>query len=117
MCDHIFDALLKNNYIKLLDHHVMPSLQDLKERIYCKWHNSFDHCTTDYNTFRQKIQSAINEGRLNFATLGMSHAKDDRFGKTNRSRWSNKKWSSAQVGGSSIRSKYGCRSLEVKKRA
>ena len=36
MCDHIFDNLLKNGYIKLLDHYVMPSLPDLKERIYCK---------------------------------------------------------------------------------
>jgi hypothetical protein len=91
--------LLKNGYIKLL---VMPSLQDLKERVYCKWHNSFDHCTSDCNTFRHKIQSAINEGQLNFATPVMSHAKDDRFGKTNRSRWPNKK-SLAQTRGSSIR--------------
>uniref|UniRef100_A0A0E0IAQ3 Uncharacterized protein n=1 Tax=Oryza nivara TaxID=4536 RepID=A0A0E0IAQ3_ORYNI len=54
------------------------------------------------NISDQKIQSAINEGRLNFATPVMSHAKDDRFGKTNRSRWPNKK-SLAQTRGSSIR--------------
>ncbi len=80
----------------------MPSLPDLEERIHCKWHNSFDHCTSDCNIFRQKIQSAIDEGRLHFATPRKSYAKDDRFDKRNRSRWSRKK-SSAQAGGSSTR--------------
>jgi hypothetical protein len=101
MCDHIFDALLENNYIKLLGHHVTPSLQDLKERIYCKRHNSFDHCTRDFNIFCQKKQSAINEGRLHFATPRKSHTKDNSFDKRNRSRWSSRKKSSAQAGGSS----------------
>jgi hypothetical protein len=95
--------LLKNDYIKLHDHYVMPSLPDLKEQIYCKWHNSFDHCTSDYNIFRQKIQSANNEGRLHFATPRKSYAKDNRFDKRNRSRWSSRQKSSAWVGGSSIR--------------
>ena len=101
MCDHIFEDLLKKYYIKLLDHYVMPSLLDLEERIYCKWHNSFEHCTSDCNIFRQKIQSAIIEGRLCFATPRKSYAKDDRFDKRNWSRWSSRKKSSAQVGGSS----------------
>uniref|UniRef100_A0A0E0D2M1 Uncharacterized protein n=1 Tax=Oryza meridionalis TaxID=40149 RepID=A0A0E0D2M1_9ORYZ len=44
----------------------------------------------------QKIQSAINEGRLCFATPRKSYAKDDRFDKRNQSRWSSRKKSSVQ---------------------
>ena len=36
MCDQIFDLLLKNNYITILDHHVKPSIQG---RMYCKLHH------------------------------------------------------------------------------
>ncbi len=103
MCDHIFDALLKNDYIRLFDHYAMPSFPDLKEQIYCEWHNSFDHCTSDCNIFCQRIQSTINEGRLQFATPRKSHAKYDRFDKRNQSRWSSMKKYSAQSGGSSTR--------------
>uniref|UniRef100_A0A0E0E2E5 Uncharacterized protein n=1 Tax=Oryza meridionalis TaxID=40149 RepID=A0A0E0E2E5_9ORYZ len=51
----------------------------------------------------QKIQSAINEGRLHFATPGNLRAKDDLFDKRNRSRWSSRKKSSVQTGGSLTR--------------
>ncbi|EEE70280.1 hypothetical protein OsJ_30435 [Oryza sativa Japonica Group] len=55
------------------------------------------------NISNQRIQSTINEGRLQFATPRKSHAKDDRFDKRNQSRWSSMKKSSAQSGGSSTR--------------
>uniref|UniRef100_A0A0E0QVK5 Uncharacterized protein n=1 Tax=Oryza rufipogon TaxID=4529 RepID=A0A0E0QVK5_ORYRU len=55
------------------------------------------------NTSDKKIQSANNEGRLHFATPRKSYAKDNRFDKRNRSRWSSRQKSSAWVGGSSIR--------------
>ena len=38
MCDQIFDLLLKNYYIRILDHHVKQSIQG---RMYCKLHGSF----------------------------------------------------------------------------
>ena len=61
-CDRIFDELNKLGHIKLS--HVIPSLEELKQRAYCKWHNSFSDSTNDCNVFRRQIQSAVNEGRL-----------------------------------------------------
>jgi hypothetical protein len=66
-CDHVFDILLKNNFIRIIDHNVLPSIQNLEELTYCKWHNSFDHNTCDCNMFRHVIQSAIDKGRLKFS--------------------------------------------------
>jgi hypothetical protein len=65
-CDHVFDILLKNNFIRIIDHNVLPSIQNLEELIYCKWHNSFDHNTCDCNMFRRVIQLTIDKGRLKF---------------------------------------------------
>jgi hypothetical protein len=67
LCDNLFDILLENNFIKLFDHKVSPSPLELKDKKYCKWHNSFNHNTSDCNIFRQFIQSAIDSGRLRFA--------------------------------------------------
>jgi hypothetical protein len=44
----------------------LPSIQNLEELIYCKWHNSFDYNTSTCNMFHQVIQSAIDKGRLRF---------------------------------------------------
>jgi hypothetical protein len=63
-CDKIFDELLKNGNIKI--DYTVPPADELKRRLYCKWHNSFFHATNDCNVFRRQIQSAINEGRLKF---------------------------------------------------
>jgi hypothetical protein len=62
--DKIFVELLKHGNIKLP--HIIPLVEELKGRIYCKWHGSFLHNTNDCVVFRQQIQSAINEGRLRF---------------------------------------------------
>jgi hypothetical protein len=40
LCNELFDILL--NFIKLFDHKVIPSPLELKEKKYCKCHNSFD---------------------------------------------------------------------------
>jgi hypothetical protein len=66
-CDHVFDIFLKNNFIRIIDHNVLPSIQNLEEITYCKWHNSFDHNTYDCNMFRHVIQSGIDKGRLKFS--------------------------------------------------
>jgi hypothetical protein len=50
-CDKIFDELLKNGNIKI--NHIVPSVDELKRRAYCKWHNSFSHSTNDCNVFRR----------------------------------------------------------------
>jgi hypothetical protein len=55
-CDKIFDELLKNGNIKI--NHTVPSVDELKRRAYCKWHNSFSHATNDCNVFRRQIQES-----------------------------------------------------------
>ena len=49
MFDQLFDLLLKNNYIRILDHHVNPSIQG---RMYCRLH-SFKHNFEDCNMFHK----------------------------------------------------------------
>jgi hypothetical protein len=71
-CDHIFDEFLKSGNIKLT--HTIPPLEELKIRAYCKLHNSFSHVINDCNVFRQQVQSAINEGRLNFHEMQLDKA-------------------------------------------
>ena len=59
-CDRIFDELLRLVHIKIT--HVIPPLEELKRRAYCKFHNSHSHATNDCNVFRRQVQSAMNEG-------------------------------------------------------
>jgi hypothetical protein len=54
-CDKIFDELFKHGNIKLS--HVIPLVEQLKGRVYCKWHGSFLHNTNDCAVFRRQIQS------------------------------------------------------------
>jgi hypothetical protein len=63
-CEKIFDELLKHGNIKLL--HIIPLVEELKGRVYYKWHGYFRHNANDCVVFRQQIQPAINEGRLRF---------------------------------------------------
>ena len=66
-CDHIFDIILKNNFIRIIDHNALPSIQNLEELTYCKWHDSFDHNTCNCNIFCRVIQSVIDKRRLRFS--------------------------------------------------
>jgi hypothetical protein len=61
-CDKIFDELLGIEKIKLS--RTIPSIEELRKRAYCKWHNSHSHATYDCNVFQRQIQLAINEGQL-----------------------------------------------------
>ena len=70
MCDKIFDLLLRNNYIRILDHHVEPSVQG---RMYCKLHDSSKHNFEDCNMFRQIVKPAIDKGRLKFVETPRDH--------------------------------------------
>jgi hypothetical protein len=47
--------LLKNNFIRIINHNALSSIQNLQELAYCKWHNSFDHNTSNCNLFRRVI--------------------------------------------------------------
>ena len=59
-CDRNFDKLLRLGHLKIT--HVIPPLEELKRRAYCKFHNPSSHATNDCNVFHRQIQSAINEG-------------------------------------------------------
>jgi hypothetical protein len=63
----IFDELVKSGYIKMT--HTTPHDDELKRKAYCKLYNYFSHATNDCNVFRHRIQSAINEDRLNFQEI------------------------------------------------
>ena len=65
--EKIFDELLKNGKIKMM--HVIPSADELKKWAYCKWHNTYSHCTNDCVALRRQVQSAINEHRLSFPEM------------------------------------------------
>ena len=53
---------------------LMPPFEELKRRAYCKWHNTFSHATNDCNIFRRRVQSAVNEGRLEMHEMQVDKA-------------------------------------------
>jgi len=71
-CDRIFDELLRLWHLKIT--HVIPPLEELKRRAYCKFRNSSSHATNDCNVFRRQVQSAINERRLTFPEMKIDKA-------------------------------------------
>ena len=50
-CERIFDELYRIGYVKMS--HTLPSLEELKRRAYCKFHNIFSHATNDCNVLRR----------------------------------------------------------------
>jgi len=60
--EQIFDLLLKEKQLKLLENHKQPTPQELQGRLYCKWHYSFTHSTSECKELRRQIQSAIEQG-------------------------------------------------------
>jgi hypothetical protein len=61
------EPLHKAGYIKMA--HIIPPLDELKRRYYCKQHNSYSHTTNDYNIFCRWIQSIINEEQLSLKEM------------------------------------------------
>jgi hypothetical protein len=45
---------------------VIPSAEELKKILYCKWHNATSHSTNECKVFMQQLQSAIESGRIKF---------------------------------------------------
>jgi len=45
---------------------VILSAEELKKIKYCKWHNATSHSTNVCKVFRQKLQLAIESGRIMF---------------------------------------------------
>jgi len=68
--------LLKNNFIKIIDHKALPSPQNLDELTYYKWHNSFDHNTSNDSMFSRVIQSSIDKEQLRFSAAQQNDQLD-----------------------------------------
>jgi hypothetical protein len=58
--------LLQEGQIKLSPNHVIPSAEELKKILYCKWHNTTSHSTNECKVFRQQLQSAIESRIIKF---------------------------------------------------
>jgi hypothetical protein len=69
--EQIFDLLLREKQLKLLEGHKFPTAQELQGRPYCKWHHLFTHTTNDCKELRRQIQSAIEQGRLILGQFAM----------------------------------------------
>ncbi|KAM1185948.1 hypothetical protein ACFX2G_015508 [Malus domestica] len=70
--DAIFDQLLSAKIIKLRPGHTIPKADELKGKIYCKYHNSSKHTTNNCVVFQDNIQSWIGKGKLRFPEKKMS---------------------------------------------
>ncbi|KAM1179154.1 hypothetical protein ACFX2G_018760 [Malus domestica] len=70
--DAIFDQLLSARIIKLRPGHNIPKAEELKGKVYCKYHNSSKHTTNNCVVFRDNVQSWIDNGKLKFPEKKMS---------------------------------------------
>ncbi|XP_058211705.1 uncharacterized protein LOC131323881 [Rhododendron vialii] len=62
----IFDQLLADKLLKLPFGHKIPTLEELKGKEYCKYHNSWNHTTNNCIVFRNDIQDKIERGEFKF---------------------------------------------------
>ena len=58
--------LLKDKQIILQEGKKMPSVEEIENRKFCKYHQIIGHYTNNCVCFRDLIQNAIREGRLKF---------------------------------------------------
>lgn len=62
----IFDQFLVDKLVKLHLGHKFPSLEEMKGKEYCKYHNSWSHTTNNCIVFRNDIQDKIERGEFKF---------------------------------------------------
>ncbi|XP_050890974.1 uncharacterized protein LOC127096451 [Lathyrus oleraceus] len=65
-CDEIFDLLVKDGHIIVPQGLKDPPLEQKKKRGFCKFHNFLVHKTHQCVLFRDLVQKALKEGRLQF---------------------------------------------------
>ena len=68
--DQIFNCLVKDKQIKLLEGHKIPPANEVKGKKHCKWHYFWTHMTNNCITFKNTIQKALKKGRLKLAKKG-----------------------------------------------
>jgi hypothetical protein len=54
-CDCLFDLLLRGGVIQLTEGHVIPSVDILAKKTYCKWHGSYTHTINECNYFQRQV--------------------------------------------------------------
>ena len=64
--DKLFDFLLEKGQIKLPANHVILPPDQLKNKKFCKFHNTTSHSTNECRIFQQHIQRAIQQEKLKF---------------------------------------------------
>jgi hypothetical protein len=64
--DKLFEFLVKEGRIKLLDGHYMLRPEGVKEKRYYVFHDRNSHSINECRVFRMRIQKAIQEGHLKF---------------------------------------------------
>ena len=62
--DQIFDFLVKDKQIKLLEGHKLPLRDQIQNMKYCKQHNSYSHYMNNCTVFHNVIQKVLKEGRF-----------------------------------------------------
>ena len=62
----IFDFLLKEKFITFPNDHQLPSKEEIKGKVYYKYHNSWNHSTNSCWSFKNIIQDMINKEILKF---------------------------------------------------
>ena len=65
--------------MKLPTNHVILPPDLLKNKKFCKYHNTTSHTTNDCRIFRQHIQRAIQQGKLKFDTAQKMKVDDNPF--------------------------------------
>ena len=64
--EEIFDFFVKEKLITFPHDHQLPNKEDLRGKIYCKNHNSWNHNTNSCWSFKNVIQDKINKEVLKF---------------------------------------------------
>ena len=77
--DKLFGFLLEKGEIKLSANPVILPPDQLKNKKFCKFHNTTSHSTNECKIFRQHIQRAIQQGKLKFDTPRKIKVDDNPF--------------------------------------
>ena len=75
--EEIFDFLVKEKFITFPKDHRIPSKDELREKTYYKYHNSWNHTTNACWGFKIAIQDKINKGILKFPDKKETMAIDE----------------------------------------
>ena len=76
-CDEIFDVLVNDGHIVVPQDLKNPPLDQKKKRGFCKYHNFLGHKTSQCVLFRDLVQKALKDGRLQFGEKPKMQVDED----------------------------------------